>query len=84
METVQFNVRDAALLYSFPKPLSDLKTMIRCFKFLNRTAAPTHEELTSCLTKAQRAGIVQELDGKYGRVAQTSLGMSGLQSNRRG
>jgi len=65
METVQFNVRDAELLYSFPKPWSDLTTVIRCFKFLNRTAAPTYEELTSCLMKAQRAGIIQEAEGKY-------------------
>ena len=62
---IQFNTRDAELLYSIPKPASDVAMIIRCFTFLNRTAPPTYGELTSCLTKAMKAGIVREEGGKY-------------------
>ncbi len=62
---IQFNTRDAELLYSFPKPASDVATIVRCFTFLNRTAPPAYGEFTSCLTKAMKAGIVREERGKY-------------------
>lgn len=65
MATLQFNVRDAELLYAFPKPPSDIATVIRCFMFLNRTAPPTYDELTSCLTKALKVGIIREEAGKF-------------------
>ena len=75
MGTVQFNTRDAELLYSFPKPASDVATIVRCFVFLNRAAPPSLGELTSCLTKGLRAGIIRRdgerfvVDGDwYGRI----------------
>jgi hypothetical protein len=63
--TLQFNPRDAELLYSFPKPASDVTTIVRCFTFLNRTAPPTYGELTSCLTKALKAGIIRQVGGRF-------------------
>lgn len=65
MGSIQFNTRDAELLYSFPKPATDLKTIVWCFTFINRAAPPSHEELTSCLTKGLKAGIIREEGGKF-------------------
>ena len=63
--SIQFNARDAELLYSFPKPASDVATIVRCFVFLNRAAPPSFGELTSCLTKGLRAGIIREDGGPF-------------------
>jgi len=73
--TIQFNIKDAELLYSFPKPVSDIATIVRCFVFLNRAASPTFGELTNCLSKGLRAGIIRDEgerfvidDNWYGRI----------------
>ncbi|VTR97004.1 hypothetical protein [Tuwongella immobilis] len=75
MGSIQFNARDAELLYSFPKPASDVATIVRCFVFLNRAAPPSFGEFASCLTKGLRAGIIREEgerfvidDDWYGRI----------------
>jgi hypothetical protein len=33
--------------------------------FINRTVAPTHRELASCLTKALKTGILHASEGKF-------------------
>lgn len=65
MPQVRFTVREAELLYSIPKPPTELETIVRCFMFINRAAPPTFEELTSCLTKGVKAGIIQKDNGKF-------------------
>lgn len=64
MPAVQFNTRDAEILYSFPKQASDLSTIIRWFMFINRVATPTYDEVSSCVAKALKAGILDDLGGK--------------------
>ncbi len=75
MGAVQFNTKDAELLYSFPMPASGVATILRCFVFIHRAAPPSWGELTSCLTKGLRAGIIRQDgerfvidDGWYGRI----------------
>jgi len=65
MGTIQFNTKDAELLYSFPKPATDVKTIVWCFTFINRTYSPSFGELTSCLTKGLKAGIIREDGGRF-------------------
>jgi len=65
LNKIRFNIGEAELLYSFPKPASDVGTIIRCFTFLNRAAPPTYDEFTHCVSKAMKAGIVRREDGKY-------------------
>lgn len=65
MATVMFNESDAELLYSFPKPASELGMIVRCFTFINRVAPPTYDEIRSCLSKAQRVGIVRWEGGGF-------------------
>ena len=60
MGTMRFNERDAELLYSFPKPASDVAIIVRNYTFINRAAPPTYGELASCLIKALRAGIIRK------------------------
>src|SRR5688500_4895788 len=60
-----FNELDAAILYAFPKPPSDLSAIVRCFRLFNRCAAPTYGDLTSCLTKALSAGIIRQEGGRF-------------------
>lgn len=65
MGTVQFSSRDAELLYSFPKPATDLATIIRGFTFLHRAAPPTYEELQACLVKGLQVGIVRTEGARF-------------------
>ncbi len=64
MRAVQFNTRDAEILYSFPRQASDLSMIIRWFMFINRVATPTYDEVASCFAKARKAGILFDLGGK--------------------
>ena len=59
MGTIRFNTTDAEILYSFPKPETDLKTIVWCFTFINRTAPPSYDELANCLAKGVKAGIIR-------------------------
>lgn len=65
METIHFNTNDAAILYSFPKPASDLKTIVWCFTFINRTAPPAYLELVNCLTKGLKAGVIRAVGERF-------------------
>ncbi len=65
MGVIQFNNMDAGLLYSFPKPATDVETIVWCFTFINRTYPPSFSELTSCLTKGLRVGIIREDGGRF-------------------
>ncbi|HEX9062330.1 MAG TPA: hypothetical protein VF941_19335 [Clostridia bacterium] len=65
MDAIKFNLKDVEILYSFPSVPSELSTVIRCFTFLFRTAQPTFDEVTSCVSKSLRAGIICESCGKY-------------------
>jgi len=60
MKSVRFSTKDAELLYSFPKPSTDLRTIVWYFTSTNRTYPPSYEELASCLTKGLKAGIVRK------------------------
>lgn len=64
MPNVTFTLKDAEILYTIPKPPSDILEIVRSFMFTNRTAAPSYLELQDCLSKAFSAGIVHKLGGK--------------------
>jgi hypothetical protein len=60
MTGLAFDRRDAEILYSIPKPPSDLTTIVRYFMFTNRTAPPSYSELADCFEKSLQAGILRQ------------------------
>lgn len=75
MEAITFNTKDAELLFCFPKPPADIKMIVWNYTFINRAAPPSWGELTSCLTKGLRVGIIRQEgerfvidDDWYGRI----------------
>jgi len=65
MKNIRFNNLDAALLYSFPAPPSDLAKIVWYFTSTNRTYPPTFEQITNCLNKGMRVGIIREDGGLF-------------------
>lgn len=58
MQSIHFTSQDASILYSIPKPASELQVIVRCHTFINRCAPPSLDELQGCLDRAFAAGVL--------------------------
>jgi hypothetical protein len=65
MADLRFTETDADILYSMPMVKTDVTTIVRYYLFINRTGAPTYEEIAGVLAKAIQAGIMNRNGGKF-------------------
>jgi hypothetical protein len=65
MQRIRFSEIDAWILYCIPKPIVDLREIVRYYTFVNRAAPPTLRELKECLAKALSVGIIKKQAGGF-------------------
>lgn len=56
MSIIKFTVDDAEILYSIPRPGSDIEYILFSYSHTNRCATPSYRTFTDCIQKALNAG----------------------------